>query len=190
MDGKSPAPELAGPPGASAPTPPMSNAPPRLCPACLTENSPHFIFCQGCGRLLPQAAAGPGDLPAVVPSISAAELAPVVMPISLALVRAARATLYDSDSIRSALETVEAASRRLQSLTQSRPGGPPDEFVWERNASLAESSSLIEGAGALLALAAAPETRDSLRGLFIRRAYWVLQVARERTQGLLAKGER
>jgi len=161
----------------------------RTCPACLTDNPPNFLFCQGCGRLLPRSP-GEATSTSAVPAPTLEQLQPTLGPISIELVRAARATRYDSDSIRGALATVESASRTLQALTQDPSADRADEYVWERSVELAAASSLIEGAAALLALAAAPETRDNLRGLFVRRAYWVLQVAKDQTQGLLAKGDR
>ena len=121
---------------------------------------------------------------------SSAALQPLLLPISIDLVRAGRATLYDSDSILRALETVESATRKVGELLQDPALGPSEEFAWERNPELAECSSLIEGAGALLAMATAPETRDTLRRLFVGRALWVLKVAEGRTKTLLEKGER
>ena len=175
---------------APAPVPVTTGAPGRLCPSCLADNPASFLFCRSCGRLLPSSAEGTPDTVRTLPPPTSEQVRPTLVPISIDLVRAGRATLYDSDSIRRALTVVEATSRRLRELMENPAFGRTERFVWERNPELAESSSLIEGAGALLALAAAPETRDSLRPLFVRRAFWVLQVAADRTRALLAKGDR
>ena len=113
-----------------------------------------------------------------------------VVPISLELVRAARATSFDSAAIEQSLQVLADTEHRLRDLMDDPLSPAHEEFAWERNPTLAECSSLIEGAGALLALAYAPITRENLRGLFVRRAYWVLRVASARTQELLAQGDR
>lgn len=165
-----------------------ASSPSLPCPNCMAVNPPNYLFCQRCGSLLPRTT--PFDGTPLGVTSAAVRLSPVLLPISIDLVRAGRATLYDSASILAALATVDAAARRLDELRRSPDLGPPEEFVWERNAELAECSSLIEGAGALLGLATAAETRDGLRGLFVRRAYWVLRVASARTRALLEQGER
>lgn len=157
----------------------------RSCTACHADNPASFVFCRRCGRLLPRAP--PASDPTVEGRpMTSDQLRPLLLPISIELVRAGRQTLYDTDSIRGAIGTVESASRSLQELLVPAHPGTPDEYIWERNPDLAEASSLIEGAASLLALAAAPETRDNVRGLLVHRAFWVLQVAHRRTDELLA----
>jgi hypothetical protein len=175
----------------------------RLCPACLAENRETFVFCQRCGRLLPQPT--PGEEPAEPPvesepvsgSVEAARatrtvnrLGAILGPISVGLVRAGRATQFDSTSIQQALEVVDHSSKKLLEMFADPQTPVSGDFRWEKNSELAECSSLIEGAASLLALAYAPTTRESLRGLFVHRAYWVLVVAADRAKALLEKGGR
>jgi hypothetical protein len=175
----------------------------RPCPACLAENPETFVFCQRCGRLLPQPTPGddpaestvdaepePGSTEAARATRAVNRLGAILGPISVGLVRAGRATQYDSSSIQQALEVVDRSSKKLLEMFADPQTPVSGDFRWEKNAELAECSSLIEGAASLLALAYAPTTRESLRGLFVHRAYWVLVVAADRAKALLEKGGR
>jgi hypothetical protein len=176
---------------ADGPSPgPDSVAPEWLCPTCGTANPPSFLYCRSCGRLLPRTGDAGSATLRPPPASPAQHLRDELLPLSVELIQAGRATQFDSAAIRQALAIVQSTTGRLQTLTEQFAPGSPEEFVWERNPGMAESSSLIEGAGGLLAMAAAPDTPDPLRRLFLRRAFWVLRVADGRTRALLEEGER
>jgi hypothetical protein len=118
------------------------------------------------------------------------KLSRTLRPLSVELARAANATLYDSKAIASALSVIHAAAEQLRYHMEEPTNPAHEELEWERTPALAQCSSLIEGAGGLLALAYSPNTPERLRGLFVRRAYWVLSVAAEKTAALLAQDGR